>query len=348
MDNSKKKQWTVVLVALILLLFTGIIAINDTQAKFLHYWHAWFGEESSPPEKNPETDKDSEQENDPEPESEAPPTNSTEKEEAKQDPIIYVGQQLTIPLTAGENAVSSAQVITTGLVDGNQKQIALTFDAGWLYDQTEDLLAVLDNYQVKSTFFMRALWVENHPELAQLIKNKGHIIENHSLTHGHLTNMTDQEIKNEIVSATTIIQKVTGSKTSLFRPPYGEYNSRLLKLLAEAGYPYAIMWTVDSHDWAEEIGGQKVTTAYLVDRVLKNAANNGIILMHIGGYNTVEALPDIIEGLRQEGYQLVTVNEMLPPVSTNLVYTVQPGDTLYAISRRYGIAVAELVKANEL
>ena len=135
-----------------------------------------------------------------------------------------------------------------------------------------------------------------------------------------------------------------------FRPPYGEYNERLLKLAAEAGYPYTVLWTVDSHDWAEEIRGQKVTADYLVERVLKHAAPNGIILMHLGGYQTVEALPRIIEGVRAQGYRLVTVNEMLPPAAaegTN-IYTVQQGDTLYAIARRYNVTVEELIKANNL
>ncbi|NLZ92560.1 MAG: polysaccharide deacetylase family protein [Firmicutes bacterium] len=374
--DSRKKQLAFVLTALILLFATGILTINGTQTKFLHYWYAWLGEklpatgenmekpDNSPPNEAPplaETDPEEEsktppdnplpeesppprEETDPQQENEIPPDNPTENK--GKNPIIYVGQQLIIP--GGENTTSSAQVIKAGIKANKQKQIALTFDAGWLYEQTEDLLAVLDAYEVKSTFFMRALWVENHPELAKLIKSKGHIIENHSLTHGHLTQMTDEEIKNEIVTATKIIQKVTGSNPALFRPPYGEYNSRLLKILAESGYQYAVMWTVDSHDWAEEIGGKKVTTDYLVERVLQNASDKGIILMHIGGYKTVEALPSIIEGLRQQGYELVTVNEMLPPASSNLLYTVQTGDTLYSLSRRYGVTVAELIEANNL
>jgi peptidoglycan/xylan/chitin deacetylase (PgdA/CDA1 family) len=71
------------------------------------------------------------------------------------------------------------------------------------------------------------------------------------------------------------------------------------------------MWTVDSHDWAEELNGIKITKDYLVNRVLDNASDNGIILMHVGGYETINALPEIIAGLKSEGYELVKVNDML-------------------------------------
>ncbi len=97
----------------------------------------------------------------------------------------------------------------------------------------------------------------------------------------------------------------------LFRPPYGEYDERLLRILKAEGYNYTIMWTVDSYDWAEEMNGVKITKDYLVKRVLNKASDNGIILMHVGGYETINALPEIINGLKSEGYELVKVNGML-------------------------------------
>jgi peptidoglycan/xylan/chitin deacetylase (PgdA/CDA1 family) len=97
----------------------------------------------------------------------------------------------------------------------------------------------------------------------------------------------------------------------LFRPPYGEYDERILRVLKEEGYPYTILWTVDSHDWAEELNGVKITKNYVVSRVLDNASDGGIILMHVGGYETINALPGIIEGLESEGYELVKVEDML-------------------------------------
>ena len=222
------------------------------------------------------------------------------------------GQQQTIPVP-GKEVEKESIVIESGTIENTTKQIALTFDAGWLYDQTGDLLDVLDYYQVKSTFFLRGKWVEDHPDLAREIIKRGHSIGNHSLTHGHMTEMTDEEVQNEIVISTNIIEEVTGYRPCLFRPPFGEYDSRILKILSQQGYPYTVKWTVDSLDWAEEMNGIKITEQYLIDRVLSNATDKGIILMHVGGFQTVDALPEIIEGLLQEGYHLMRVNDMLTP-----------------------------------
>jgi peptidoglycan/xylan/chitin deacetylase (PgdA/CDA1 family) len=205
-------------------------------------------------------------------------------------------------------------LISSGLTDKDSKQIALTFDSGWLYENTEELLNILYENNVKATFFARGLWVEDHPELAKAIVEGGNYLENHSLTHGHMTEMSDTEIENEINASSDIITRTTGYKPYLFRPPYGEYDERMLTILKEKGYPYTVLWTVDSHDWAEELNGVKITKEYLVDRVLGNASDNGIILMHVGGYETINALPEIITGLRSQGYELVSVNSMLPIV----------------------------------
>jgi len=215
--------------------------------------------------------------------------------------------ETTIIKTTGELSI----VITSGIVNHGNKQIALTFDSGWEYKNTEKLLDILDNYNVKATFFTRGLWAKDHPDFAIVIVNHGHDLENHSLTHGHMIEMTDSEVKDEISKTTDIIKETTGFTPQLFRPPYGEYDKRILKILKEQGYNYTILWTVDSLDWAEEMNGEKITKDYLVNRVLKNASNNGIILMHVGGYETINALPDIITGLRSKGYELVKVKDML-------------------------------------
>ena len=192
------------------------------------------------------------------------------------------------------------------------KQIALTFDSGWEYDQTRQLLQVLEDYQVRATFFLRAGWVEDHPDLALEIAGKGHQIESHSLAHGHMGSMTREQMEADIAAANEIYPRVLGIAPAMFRPPYGEFNDLLLTVLKEQGYQYAVMWTVDSHDWAETMNGNQVTEQYVIDRVLARASDNGAVLMHVGGLKTIEALPEIIQGLRDAGYQLVTLQEMLP------------------------------------
>lgn len=208
--------------------------------------------------------------------------------------------------------LNAAQIVWegTGTEDGNQ--IALTFDAGWEFDNALSILDVLDQYQVKATFFLRGGWVKDHPNIAQEIVNRGHIVGNHSQAHGHMNDMMLDEVTDDITESTALIKGLIGYTPDLFRPPYGEYNNRLLNVLGEQGYQYAVMWTIDSHDWAETMNGFKVTETYLIDRVLNRATDNGIVLMHVGGYQTVNALPEIITGLRAKGYELVTLYQLIP------------------------------------
>ncbi|HHX73498.1 MAG TPA: polysaccharide deacetylase family protein, partial [Firmicutes bacterium] len=289
----RKESWLILITVCVLLLAGIIIYTTPLKGKIIAAWSGGPGANPSdtPPagQKEPEPAEQPQpdpgeapvpgDETQPDPPKAAQPGNETQPEPGpkEQAPTIYAGQKLIIPQAAGSTRDKS-QLIREGVTEVAEKQIALTFDAGWLYEQTEDLLAVLAEYEVKSTFFARARWVEAHPELAQEIVRHGHLLENHSLTHGHLINMSKEEMIAEMRESTRIITEATGRTPYLFRPPYGEYNDTLLNVLAGEGYPYTIMWTVDSHDWAEEIGGRKVTTEYLIDRVLDNASHKGIIL----------------------------------------------------------------------
>ncbi len=213
----------------------------------------------------------------------------------------------TFPLREGEPSL----LVSAGIVKQDYKQIALTFDSGWEFENAFILLDTLDKYNLKATFFTRGLWASDHPDIAAEIVKRGHDLQNHSLTHGHMTQMSDEEIRNEISRTTNIIKELTGFNAQLFRPPYGEYDQRMLSILNEEGYPYTIMWTIDSHDWAKELNGNIITKDYVVRRVLDNAIDGAIVLMHVGGYETINALPEIIDGLNQQGYHFVKVRDML-------------------------------------
>ena len=208
--------------------------------------------------------------------------------------------------------LAASKLVWGGTSTSEAKQIALTFDSGWEYDKTLQLLDVLDEYQVKATFFLRGGWVNDYPDMTREIASRGHLIESHSQAHGHMNAMTEDEVSADILESTNIISNTTGYTPTMFRPPYGEYNNRLLNVLGEQGYLYAVMWTIDSHDWAETMNGVNVTEQYIIDRVLNKASDNGMVLMHIGGYQTINALPEIITGLRDAGYELVRMDELIP------------------------------------
>ena len=302
--DARKKRIIIIFVLVVLAIVFGFAGIEKEFIK--EAWASMFLENTVEKSEDPVEEPSSDIPIEPMPAAPEEPENSTPKEEPSKY-TIYVGQQLNIPVYAN----AESKVIESGTVS-KSKQIALTFDAGWLYDQTLDLLSVLDDYQVKATFFLRGQWVKDHPDLAKEIAARGHSVQNHSMTHGHMRDMTDEAIIKEMSESTRIIEETIGARPHLFRPPFGEYDKRMLGILVQQGYPYTVKWTVDSLDWAEELRGTKITEQYLIDRVLGNASDNGIVLMHVGGYHTVKVLPKIIEGLEQMGYRLVKVNDMLP------------------------------------
>ncbi len=209
-------------------------------------------------------------------------------------------------------AQGPSRVVTKGINNPSIKQIALTFDAGWEYETTIPLLNMLDRYQIKATFFLRANWIKDNPDLAKEIKNRGHSIQNHSLTHPHMTEISREAIEKEFQDSTTIFKNTLGITPTLFRPPFGEYSDLVLDVAGKAGYPYTIMWSIDTIDWADTIRGETVDTNFIVNKVLNNATNQDIVLMHIAYQKTVDALPKIIETLKDRGYTFKTVPQMLP------------------------------------
>ena len=269
------------------------------------------------PAAEPEPEPEPELQPEPSPAAEPTPAPKQEQEPA----AIPAPTPAETPVNTPESVVNNpglegtaSQLVWSGISGGSSggKPIALTFDAGWEYDQTRQLLDVLEQQQVRATFFLRGNWVKDHPDLAREINARGHLIGNHSLNHDHMTGMTKEQMSADIAATTGLIKQTVGSEPYLFRPPFGEYNDTLLNVLGQQGYAYTVMWTVDSHDWAESMNGVQVTEQYVIDRVLKNASARGIVLMHVGGYQTVAALPEIITGLRAAGYAPMRLDEMLP------------------------------------
>lgn len=211
------------------------------------------------------------------------------------------------PLVSGPS-----KVIAKGIKNPSKKEIALTFDAGWEYETTMPLLNMLEQYEVKATFFLRANWVKDHPDLARAIRDRGHSIQNHSLTHPHMKDMSRDAILNEFKESTAIFKSILGVTPTLFRPPFGEYNDLVLDGAGKSGYPYTIMWSIDTIDWAETFRGEPVTSTFITNRVIDNVSNQDIVLMHIAYQKTVDALPEMIETLKSRGYDFKTVPEMLP------------------------------------
>lgn len=122
--------------------------------------------------------------------------------------------------------------------------VAISFDASWGAEHTEDILDTLDEYGVKGTFFLVNIWLEDYPEMAAQIAERGHEIGLHSTTHPHFTELSEEQILSELSDNYAMIQEVTGYTPTLFRPPFGDYNNQVVELVNASGYD-CIQWSVD-------------------------------------------------------------------------------------------------------
>ncbi len=197
-------------------------------------------------------------------------------------------------------------------LNSRHKAIALTFDDGPWPTTTTQILDILKKNNIKATFFWVGRYLQVYPELGKKVAAAGHAIGNHTWNHQYIQ-YNENGAAREIDRTTALIEKVTGVKTSIFRPPGGILNNGLAAYAQKRNYT-VVMWSADSLDW-------RTTTQSLMENVMRQANSGGIVLMHDGGGNrarTVEALPDIIAKFRKEGYTFVTVPELLKMEANDL------------------------------
>lgn len=189
-------------------------------------------------------------------------------------------------------------------VEREEKVCSITFDCAWGTEYTDEILKALKNCDVRATFFMVEFWTEKYPDFVKKIDESGCEIGTHSSTHSYMSKLNAEGIKQELTASSEAIEKITGKKVELFRPPYGDYDDELIKTASELGY-YTIQWDVDSLDWKD------LSAADIAMRVINGVKNGSIILMHNNGLHTAEAVPIILETLKNRGYSFVPVGEII-------------------------------------
>lgn len=189
-------------------------------------------------------------------------------------------------------------------VKTEEKKIAISFDCAWGVDYTDTLLNIMQENDVRCTFFAVEFWAKKYPEHLKKISEFGHEIGTHSATHPYMSKLDKSAMIKELTISAQAIESVTGKKVELFRPPYGDYNDLLIDTAKELGL-YVIQWDVDSLDW-KDLSGEEIK-----ERVLKKVKNGSIILFHNQGLHTAEALPQIIEQLKKEGYEFLPIGELI-------------------------------------
>ena len=189
-------------------------------------------------------------------------------------------------------------------VERDDGKIAISFDAAWGGDKTEKILDILDEYGVKTTFFMVDIWTQRYPDLAREIVRRGHEIGNHSATHPKMSTLSRDKILTELNTMSDNAEKITGVRPALFRPPYGDYNNDVVLLARQAGL-VPVQWSVDSLDWKNR-GVQP-----LIDRATKNVKSGDIVLFHNDSEFIVDALPAVLKSYREQGLTVVPVSQLL-------------------------------------
>ncbi len=189
-------------------------------------------------------------------------------------------------------------------VDTQEKKIAISFDCAWGTDYTDSLLEIMQNHNVKCTFFAVEFWTKKYPEYIKKISDNGHEIGTHSSTHPYMSKLSKENIVKELSSSSKAIEEITGKKVELFRPPYGDYNNTLIETARSLNL-YTIQWDVDSLDW-KDLSAQSICK-----RVLERVKNGSIVLFHNQGQNTAKALPTIITELKARGYEFVSIGNLI-------------------------------------
>lgn len=193
-------------------------------------------------------------------------------------------------------------------VETTENRVALGINCAWDDKDIDSILQTLAEKDVKATFFLVGNWCGQYPDAALKIAAAGHEIGSHSQTHPDMTKLSREEIERQLNDSKACIEKVTGKEIRLFRPPSGAYNNLTVSTARALGWE-VVQWDCDTLDWK---GGE---TPEIVQNGTKKLQNGSILLLHAGTKHTAEALPALIDTIREQGFNLTPVGRLLylPP-----------------------------------
>ncbi|MDI6709371.1 MAG: polysaccharide deacetylase family protein [Bacillota bacterium] len=182
-------------------------------------------------------------------------------------------------------------------------RIALTVNVDWGEEYLPLILETCAAKNVRLTFFITGRWAEKFPDMVRRISAAGHEVGSHGYAHPHPDHLSVDGNLHDIRRAEDVLTRILGVRPRLYAPPYGERGPAVLQAAESAGYR-TVLWSVDSVDWRHR------DRAYIVRRVTGRAHNGAIVLMH-PTEATAAAMPELIESLKDKGYELVTVSELI-------------------------------------
>ncbi|HXG40058.1 MAG TPA: polysaccharide deacetylase family protein [Candidatus Limnocylindrales bacterium] len=192
--------------------------------------------------------------------------------------------------------------------------VALTFDMGGRLDPALEIVDWLVAHEVRATIFPTGQMASTAEGRAVMARVAAHpelfAIGNHSWDHPDFRDLDPAAIEDQLTRTEALVRELTGQSTKpFFRPPFGGQNGAVLAAVGRAGWAYTVMWDIDTIDWKPTSQGGP-TADDIVTRVLSRVRPGSIVLMHLGGYHTLDALPAIVDGLRDKGLEPVTLAEM--------------------------------------
>ncbi|MFS0877015.1 polysaccharide deacetylase family protein [Solibacillus isronensis] len=219
-------------------------------------------------------------------------------------PVVEIPLSFINPLLASDFqiAMQSENTIIPSDKGSSKKRIALTFDDGPHPEVTKQILALLEKYNAKATFFMLGSRAQYYPGLVREVLDSGHELGNHTWSHPVLTKISSAEIEKEYNSTEEAIIHATGENSTVFRPPYGAINEEIRNAIPCK----SVNWTIDTLDWKYR------DSEKLFPMVKEALHNNAIVLMHDIHQSTADGLEPVLAYLQKEGYEFLTVSEILP------------------------------------
>lgn len=217
------------------------------------------------------------------------------------------GEHLVLPGPPFPTEPRSPSVIFRG--NTQNPRIALTFDTTEVTEPgVSAVVDELTRLRVPATFFVCGGFCQKNPELLKMIKERGFEVASHSFSHPAFTKISDGQIVDQLRGTEQAAVEAAGVRmAAYFRPPYGDYDARVAQMVGQCGY-LAVMWNRDTMDWHPATVGSQIR-----DRATAYAANGDIVLMHTNGKYTVAMLEEIVNNLRDKGFELTTVSGVLQP-----------------------------------
>ena len=219
--------------------------------------------------------------------------------------ILLLAIVSTVAFVGGNPNAIATNVFNGAYYNGeiNSKNVSLMVNVYWGEEYLDEMLEILKENDVKTTFFLGGMWVLDNEEMVKKIVENGHEIANHGYKHKSQDSISQKDANTEIQTTHNLIKKMTNIDMNLFAPPSGAMNNQTIDVASKLGYK-VIMWTRDTIDWRDK------NADLIYKRATKNLKGGDLILMHPTKC-TLEALPKIISFAKTNGFKLTSVSQTL-------------------------------------